>query len=139
MHTVFGKGAVVGCRKIQPAGHPHHPAYDISGPAPSICTKTPAEGFFRVPFHLWMPAGVSCTNEVCRPVRQHELTVLLSISKEATTAFLKAPWETLLAWLRCAPGRQGLEVLFTVIKALEDAIKAHNMTEEDKGIKPNAH
>jgi hypothetical protein len=60
------------------------PAYDSTGPAPSIAHAIMAnEEFFNSPFEIWLPEDDE-QGETCRPILKHEIPLLLGLSENST-------------------------------------------------------
>ena len=97
------------------------PAYDSTGPAPSIEHAIIAnEEFFNSPFGIWLPEDDE-QGETCRPILQHEIPLLLGLSENSTHKLLQAPWPVVLQRLRAVPGHEGIAAVFDSLSRAEKA------------------
>ena len=99
-----------------------YPAYNMSGPAPSITRNGPHKNFFSGTFGVWIGStgeGEAPMYRVCRLIRRHELLKLMGLRGRIIRQLLAAPWDLVEERMRCVPGVQGLAAAFTSIRQAE--------------------
>ena len=96
-----------------------YPAYDIHWPGPLISDpKSRTNGnFFDGYFGIWLDNPIP--GPQCRPIRTHEVTSMLGLSKEHLCELNQLSPTHVIERLRTVPGRHGLETLFRRLRQAE--------------------
>ena len=107
------------CADTQPLDG--YPAYDPSGPGPSIADPLSRVNgqFFDGAFGLWLHEKGQTTGPACRAIRAQELMRLFGLSDERAAALMRARDDAVVNRLRPLPGKHGLAALFATIHHAE--------------------